>query len=34
MDDILMLGLLALLVAATLGLLQLVDRLMVGEKTK
>jgi hypothetical protein len=34
MDDIFMLGLMVLLVAATLGLLQLVERLMVVEKTK
>lgn len=35
MDDILMLGLMVLLVAATLGLVQLVERLMVvGEKSK
>lgn len=33
MDDILMLGLVVLLLAATLGLVQLVERLMV-EKTK
>ncbi len=34
MDDILMMALMALLVAATLGLTRLVERLMVEEKAK
>lgn len=34
MDDILMMALIALLVAATLGLTRLVERLMVEEKAK
>jgi hypothetical protein len=34
MDDLLMLALFALLVAATLGLITLVERLMVEEKPR
>ena len=34
MDDLLMLAIVVVLVAATLGLTQLVDRLMVEEKQK
>ncbi len=34
MDDVLILALMVLLVGATLGLVQLVERLMVTEKSK
>ncbi len=34
MDDVLMVGIMAVLVAATLGLIALVERLMVEEKAK